>query len=153
MISDDVIDKPGGRLVIHILVAIDILLLEGPVRELLVVCPKGDFGGDVNEFEVARLGPPRLAIVRVGSQLNLEEGIVVAGMVSLGPGGEFLIGWEHGRGNIVGEQVGVGVDVEELNNILVPHNAAATGLRKGFSGDDTPVVVGVVMSITGNLLP
>ena len=44
------------------------------------------------------------------------------------------------------------VDVRTLDHIIVADDATTTGLRKRLGGNDLPVVVGVVVAITGDLL-
>jgi len=83
---------------------------------------------------------------------KLEEGVVVPRMVVLRPSSKFLVGRHQGRGDIVGEEVALCVHVEELEYILVAHNTATSRFRESLGGNNFPVVVGVVVSISSNLL-
>lgn len=42
--------------------------------------------------------------------------------------------------------------MEELEDIVVPDEAAAAGFREGLGGDDLPVVVDVFVSVASDLL-
>jgi len=50
------------------------------------------------------------------------------------------------------EEVRVGVDMKELDNIAIANNASLSGFRDSLSGNNLPKVVGIVMSITSDLL-
>ena len=113
--------------------------------------PHGNLGWYVNEPEVAGLCFPCLIGVAVDKH-KLEEGVIVSGMVVLGPGGEFLVGWHQGGGNIVSKKVALCIDVEKLEYILVAHNTAASCFGQSLGGNNFPVVVGIVVTISGNLL-
>ena len=151
LVSDYAINKPNSRLVIDILVAVDLLLLVRPIRELLGVRPHGDFGGNVNETEVTRLALPCLAFHTL-SQPDLEQGIVVAREIIFGPCRELLISRHQGRCDVMGHQVGLRVDVKKLDNVLMAHDAAATSLGESLGWDNLPVVVGVIVTVASDLL-
>jgi hypothetical protein len=42
--------------------------------------------------------------------------------------------------------------MQKLDDIFVADNATTASLRKGFRGDDLPVVVDIIMSIASDLL-
>jgi len=50
------------------------------------------------------------------------------------------------------EEMRVGVDMKELDNIAIANNASPSSFRDGLSGNNLPEVVGIIMSITGDLL-
>ena len=105
----------------------------------------------MEEPEVAGLCFPCLVGVAVDKH-KLEESVVVSGMIVLGPGGKLLVSRHQGRGNIVGKKVTLRVNVEELEYILVTHDTAATCFGQSLGGNDFPVVVRIVVAISGNLL-
>ena len=113
--------------------------------------PHGHLGWYVKEPEVTGLCFPCLVGVAVDEH-KLEEGVVVSGMVVLGPGGEFLVGRHQRRGNIVGKKVALCIDVEKLEYILVANDTAASCFGQSLGGNDFPVVVRIVVAISGNLL-
>ena len=84
---------------------------------------------------------------------DLELRILVSSVdVGLGPGGELLVGRCERRSDVVGEEEGVGVDVVELNDVLVSNDATSTGIWELLGWKDLPVVVGVVEGVAGDLL-
>jgi hypothetical protein len=145
------VDEPDVGGLRDVLVAVDLLLLVCPVWERGGVGPHGDFGGVVDEFELCGEGFEFLVWLAV-LDADLEEGVVVAGAVGVveGNGGEFLVGWVVGGGDVVGEEDGVCDDVAELDEVVVAHDAVEGVLAVG--GEDLPVVVGVVEGVAGNLL-
>ncbi len=50
------------------------------------------------------------------------------------------------------KKVCLGVDMQELDDILVSHNSSTTSGWECLGGDNLPVVVGVIMTITSHLL-
>ena len=52
----------------------------------------------------------------------------------------------------MGKKMRVGINVHKLNNIIVPNNTATACLGKGFCRNDLPVVVGIIVAITRDLL-
>lgn len=44
------------------------------------------------------------------------------------------------------------IDMEELDDVLVTNNATTASFREGFGRDDLPLIVGIIMTISGNLL-
>jgi len=84
---------------------------------------------------------------------DLELGVLVPSVdVGFGPGGELLVGGGQRRSDVVGEEEGIGVDVVELNDVLVSNDATSTGIRELLGREDLPVVVGVVERVAGDLL-
>ena len=53
----------------------------------------------------------------------------------------------------MGNEMGQRVNVEQLDNILMTDDTAATGLRQGFRWNNLPVVVRIVVPISSHLLP
>lgn len=157
-VDDDLVCEPKGRPVLEILVAVDLLLLEGPVRQRRFdVSPHRDSSRDMNQLEVARLGHPLLAGVRlVDLQLKLDVALadlalllVRAGTV---PRREFRVG-RHGRtGDVVRHQGRVGPDVAERDHVAVADDAPSSGRRDLAGRLDDPVVVGVIERVAGDLL-
>lgn len=83
---------------------------------------------------------------------NLEHGFVVAGAVRLlnRYGGEFLVGGEEWRGDIVSEQECVGHEVAKTNVVAIPDMVAQSLNR--LDRDNLPEVVGVVVGVSSDLL-
>ena len=50
------------------------------------------------------------------------------------------------------KQMGIGVDVKEANDVLVPHNPSTASLRERFSWNNLPKVIRIVVCITRDLL-
>lgn len=57
-----------------------------------------------------------------------------------------------GRSNVVSEEIGLGIDVQQLEGIKVANNAAATSSRESFSRNNLPMIVCVIVTIAGDLL-
>ena len=113
--------------------------------------PQRHLCGHMDKTKLARLGLPcfiRVAIVKD----KLEEGVVISGIVILEPCCEFLVRGHQGRGDVMSEEVRLGVHMKQLDDIFVADNATAASFRKSFGGDDLPEVVGVIVSVSGNLL-
>lgn len=135
----------------NLLVSVDFLLFVSPLRQGLGVSPHGNLAGVVNKLEVAR---DRLEVLVVLAMLNsnLKESIVLAlakGFLS-GNTGELLVGGVVRRGNIVGEEDLVSAQMTETNEIVVLN--IATSRLVTIGGENLPVVVGIVVRISGNLL-
>ena len=139
--------------VLDVLVAVDLLLLERPLRQWRVrVREEGDFGLGVDELEVRALGHPLLPVMRVVDP-ELEVRVALARLVFAVPRRKLGVGW-HGRaGDVVREQDGARVDVLELDNVLLTHNAPSSSLGDLLGRQDLPIVVGVVERISRHLLP
>ena len=151
LVSDYAINEPNSRLVIDILVAVDLLLLVRPVRELLGVRPHGDLGWDMDQTEVARLALPCISLLTI-YEAELEESIVVTRQIIFRPGRELLVGGHERRRDVMCHEVGLRVDVQQLNDVVVVNDTTATSLGQGFGGNNLPIVVGVVMTIASDLL-
>jgi len=93
--NNNLVDKPNGRPISWIFVAVYFLLLECPILKLLVVCPEGNSGWDMDEPELARLRFPCFVILAIDN-LELEESVIMSTMVVPRPSRKFLIGG-HGR--------------------------------------------------------
>lgn len=50
------------------------------------------------------------------------------------------------------KQMGIGVDVKEADDVLVPHNPSTTSLRECFGWNNLPKVIRIVVCITRDLL-
>jgi hypothetical protein len=105
----------------------------------------------MDQPEVTGFALPGLTLMGV-DELQVKQCIIMPRMIILGPGREFLVGRHERTRYIVGEEVRLCVHVQKLDNIFVTHNPSATSLGERFSGNNLPVVVGVVMAVTSNLL-
>lgn len=52
----------------------------------------------------------------------------------------------------MGKEMRVGVDVQKLNNVVVPNNTATACFGKGFRRNNLPMVVGIIVAISRDLL-
>lgn len=52
----------------------------------------------------------------------------------------------------MGKEIGLSVDVKQLNNIAIMNHTPGSGFRNSLSGDYLPKIIGIIMSISGNLL-
>ena len=50
------------------------------------------------------------------------------------------------------KEVALSVDMEKLDNIFVADNSATACLRERLGRNDLPVVISVIMAVTGDLL-
>lgn len=136
-----------------VLIAIDLSLLVGPVRQGSGVSPHGNLGGNVNELEVHRHGlevHARLCAIDPDLEESVVEAITIGFIMT--DSGELLVGGVVRRGNVVGEEPSVGHEMAKTNNIT-DVDAVASFLWDGASsGDDLPEVVGVVVGVTSDLL-
>lgn len=147
----NVLNQPNVGAWSNLLVSIDFLLFVAPLRQRLGVSPHSNLARVVNELEVAGNGFKVLVSLAVVNA-DLEESIILAGAVSIlvGDGGELLVRGIGRRCNIVRKQDGVRGNVLESNQVVILDIYAR--LLVITSGDDLPVVVGVVERISGNLL-
>lgn len=151
-IFDDILSIPECGRVGQVLVTIDFLLFEAPVWEDgCGSSPHGDFGGHMNELEVARLCHPLLAGMCI-VDIQAEGRIVVSGVVVPWPGRELLVGRHQRTCDVVRQEVGLGVDVQETDDIVVTDDAAPAVLGDLLRRLDDPVVVCVVEGIPCDLL-
>lgn len=105
----------------------------------------------MDEAEVTGFGLPcfvGMAVVKY----NLEEGVIMPGMVVFCPGGELLVSRHQRGGNVVSKEICLGVDMEKLDNIFIAHDTATASFRESLGRDDCPVVVRIIVSVSSNLL-
>ena len=105
----------------------------------------------MNEPKMTTLAPKRLSLMSV-IHLDREQGIVTSCRIVCGPGSEFLISRHQGRRDVVGHQVRVRVDMQELDDIVLTDNSTSTGFWDFLGRDDLPVVVGIIMRVCSDLL-
>lgn len=113
--------------------------------------PHRHFGGGVYKSEVTRLALQDLRIVAI-VDIDVEKCVVVPGVIILRPRRELLVGRHQRRGDIMGEQVRLCVHVQQLDEIAVTHIAAAASLRQRLGRNNLPVIVGIVVPVSRNLL-
>lgn len=115
--------------------------------------PHGDLCGNVDELELDRHGlEVHAGLCAIHS--DLEKGVIEALAVGIvvADSSELLVGGVVRRGDIVGEEPGVGHKMAETDNIT-DMNAVASLFRDGASSrDNLPEVVGVIVGISGDLL-
>lgn len=131
--------------------SVDFLLLERPVRQFVTRHHQIYSGKSVLQFEVVRLSVPSFTLMSI-LQNQTEEGFVVPLDLVSGQHGNFLVSSETGRGDIMGHEVSVGHNMEQLNNIIVADDPATASLGKGLGGEDNPVVVFVFVRVSCDLL-
>lgn len=118
------------------------------------MCPHRHTSRNMNQLKQAGQRTeslPRLAVLN----LDFKQSIVVTLTISelLGNCGEFLVCWHKRRGNIVCQQNRVCEKMAQLNNIAVLNLVASeVVLGEWNTGQNLPLVVGVVVGVTGNLL-
>jgi hypothetical protein len=115
------------------------------------VSPHGNLAWVVEELEVTS---DRLEVLVLLSVLNsnLEKSVLLTLAKGLlrGDSSEFLVGRVVRRGDIVREKNLVSTDVAETNKVVVLDNASK--LLVVIGGQKLPVVVGIVVRVTSNLL-
>ena len=52
----------------------------------------------------------------------------------------------------MGQEIALRVDMQQLNDVFVANDTTATGLRESLGRDDLPVVVRVIVGVSGDLL-
>jgi hypothetical protein len=135
----------------NLLVTVDLLLLVAPLGQRLGVSPHGDLAWVVDELEVTGDRLEVLVLLAV-LKTNLEKGVLLTltkGLLGC-DSSELLVGRVVRRGNIVREEDLVGANVAKTDQVVVLDDA--TKLLIVVGGPDLPVVVGVVVRVTGNLL-
>jgi hypothetical protein len=85
--------------------------------------------------------------------IDFEKSVIMSRVVVLWPGCEFLICWHERRSDVVGEEKALSSHMKELNDIALADNTAPTCWGQCFGWNDLPVVVGVIVRVSGNLLP
>lgn len=136
-----------------VLVTINFGLLVTPLWQRSCVCPQSDPSWNVNQLEQAGKSTELLgSLARLN--LELEEGVVVALAISqfLRDRSELLVGGEEGRRNIVSQEITLGANMAELDNVAVAHALGLRWINQRIAGQDLPLVVGVVVGITSDLL-
>lgn len=113
--------------------------------------PEEDLRREVRKPEMTRERFPSGSIVCV-VQLKLEHGIIPPVLIVWADGSEFLVGGHEWRSDIVRDEQTISDDMFELNDIVVSNNPSTTRVGDLFGGDDLPLVVGIVVWVTGNLL-
>jgi hypothetical protein len=101
--------------------------------------------------EVSGFTFPCLPVMTVKED-HCEERIVMSRVIVLGPSSEFLISRHEGGGDVMSEKMRLGIDMQKLNNIVMPDDTATACLGKGFCWNNLPVVVGIGVAISGDLL-
>ncbi len=91
-VLDNIVHIPDRSL---LLLSVDFLLVESPIRELSREGPHGHLRRNVDQLEQTRLSLPRCSRMTVG-YAQVEERVVVARMVVFGPSRELLV-CGHGR--------------------------------------------------------
>ena len=130
---------------------IDLLLIVSPIGKLLSGQHHVDSTHRMLQLEVVSLGGQDLTLVTI-NQVQMEQGLVVALHLVLGQGGEFLMSGVTGGSDIVGQQERVSLSVEELDNIVMADNPSTASLRESLGRNDNPVVVLILVRVTGDLL-
>lgn len=85
-------------------------------------------------------------------QTQMKQRLVVSTEIVFRPGRELLIGGHERGGDVVCEEERVGVDVQELDHVVVPDDTPSPSFGDGFGGNDLPVVVSVVVAVSRHLL-
>jgi hypothetical protein len=151
-IRHNVIHIPRVRLVQQVLVAIDFLLVEGPIRQFTGISPHRHSRRNMYELEMTALALDGFTVVCIHN-VELEQRIVVSRHVfALWPCSEFLVCWHQRRCNIVGEKIRVGLLVKELDNVLVPNYSTTPRTWNLVCRNDVPFVVLVGVMVSGDLL-
>lgn len=147
----NVLDDPDVGTGRDLLVSVDLLLLISPLRQRLGVSPHGDLAWVVDELEVTRDGLEVLVLLAMLNS-DLEESVVLALSVGIlnRDSRELLVGGVVGRSDIVREQDLVGTNVPQADQVVVLDDT--TQLLVVVHGKDLPVVVGIVVGVTGDLL-
>lgn len=84
--------------------------------------------------------------------LELEEGVISPVLVLWADSRKLLVGRHERRGDIVSKKQALSDDMLELDDISVSHDSASTRLGDVPGRDDLPMVVGVVVRVTRDLL-
>jgi len=76
----------------------------------------------------------------------------VSAVIIFWPCGELLVCWHQRTCDIMGKKVGLSIDMKQLYDIVMTNDAPTSGFWKRLRWNDFPLIVGVIMTITGNLL-
>lgn len=149
--GSDVLNKPDIGAGSNLLVAVDLLLLVGPLRKRLGVSPHGHFAGIVDELEMAGNGLEVLVLLSM-LNANLEESIVCTASIGIleRDASKLLVGGVVWGGNIVRKKDLVSHQVSKANKIVVLD--ITSSLLVVVDREDLPVVVGIVVGVSSNLL-
>ncbi len=150
-IGDNLVDEPGIRPLSYLLIAVHLLVAVTPFRQDRRVRPQRYLSLYVYELEMAALGMPCLAIVRINN-VDLEEGLIVSRFIISRHGGEFLVGWHERRCYIVSQKHRIRPQVEKLDDVVLTNNSTSTAVRDFTSWNDLPVVVVIVIFSRSHLL-
>ena len=113
--------------------------------------PHSNMGAFVHETKVPALRLPLHAFMRV-VYLDAKERVVVSRFVLAIMCSELGVGGHERTGDIVRHEDGVGVDVQELHNVSMSHNAPSAAVGYFFGRQHHPVIVRVVESVASHLL-
>ena len=102
LLLDYIVDEPDVALLVHVLVPVDLLLVERPLRQLLRVRPHRDLRRHVDELEVSGLALPRLALLSADNRES-EECVIMPRVIVLSPSRELFVRRHKWRGNVVRE--------------------------------------------------
>jgi hypothetical protein len=150
--SNNPITNPDlGTLRIGLAMSINLLLVESPVGELMARQHHVYSGHRMLQLEVVSLGGQHLSLVAI-NQAQVEQGLVVALHLVLGQGSELLVGGVTRGSNVVGNQERVSLSMEELDDIVMANDPSAASLRESLGRNDDPIVVCILMGVTGDLL-
>lgn len=69
-----------------------------------------------------------------------------------GPGGKLLVGGHERGGDVVSQEIGERVDVKKLDDVFVTDDPTSARVRDLLGRHDLPVVVGIVVRVTRDLL-
>lgn len=159
LVTASVIDRQRGNVLNNphvgtgrdLLVAVDLLLLVAPIRKCFGMSPHGNLAGVVNELEVARDRLENLVLLAMLDS-NLKQAIILALANSIfnRDASKLLVGGVVRRCHVVGEENLVSTNVSEAHQVVVFDFAAR--LLVVVHGKNLPVVVGVIVRVTGDLL-
>jgi len=110
-----------------------------------------DSGHRMLQLEVVSLGGQDLTLVAI-NQAQMEQGLVVALHLVLGQGGELLMSSVARGSDIMGHQERVSLNMEELDDIVMSDDPPTASLRESLGRNDHPVIVLILMRVTGDLL-
>lgn len=113
--------------------------------------PHRDSGWHMDKPEMTGLALPGITLLSI-NDIQVEECVIVTGVIVHGMGSEFLVGSHQRRRDIMSQEMSLRVNMKELDDIFVTNNATLASFRECLSGDDLPLVVGVFMPVTCDLL-
>lgn len=148
----DILDEPNIGAGRNLLVSVDLLLFEGPIRKRCCMGPHSDFARVVNELEVARNGFEFLVLLAtLDTDFEQSIGGAVAICIRDRHGCELLVGGVVRRGNIVRQKDGVGTDMAQSYKVVVP-DVTTEFLLFLHGREDFPHIVGIVVWVARHLL-